>query len=93
MSSTTPVTDSQMRRADSMAKNSVVIAAPAARELEIALNVARREIDLLLAEIDQLRSVALQHVLHAYEGDCPDENDKTLRAYGCPACLILGPNV
>lgn len=44
------------------------------------------------AEITRLRSLALRHIPHAYEGDCPDELDRTRRDKGCAACQILGPN-
>ena len=43
-----------------------------------------------LDEIDRLRAVALQHVPHSYEGDCPDELDRTRRDKNCPACGLLG---
>lgn len=41
-------------------------------------------------EIALVRAVALEHVPHAYEGDCPDELDRTRRDRNCPACQILG---
>lgn len=41
-------------------------------------------------ERDRLLSVALQYVPHAYEGDCPDELDRTRRDPNCPACKLLG---
>ena len=47
----------------------------------------------LLNDNQRIRAVALQHVLHNFEGDCPDDNDSTLRDANCPACKILGPNV
>jgi hypothetical protein len=43
-----------------------------------------------MAEIERLRAVALEHVPHAYEGDCPDELDRTRRDRNCPACRLLG---
>ena len=46
--------------------------------------------DDAMAEIERLRAVALLHVPHAYEGDCPDELDRTRRDRTCPACRLLG---
>jgi hypothetical protein len=41
-------------------------------------------------EVLRLRAVALKHVVHAYEGDCPDELDRHRRDGNCPACQIMG---
>ena len=43
-----------------------------------------------VGEIERLRAVALEHIPHKYEGDCPDELDRSRRDKTCPACLILG---
>lgn len=54
--------------------------------------VQLRDITALCSEIDRLRSVALQHISHSYEGGCPDDLDQMLRDPNCPACQVLGPN-
>ena len=43
-----------------------------------------------MAALAQMRAVALEHMPHAYEGDCPDELDRTRRDSKCPACRLLG---
>ena len=55
-------------------------------ELLAAASVA---VDAQAAELVALRAVALQHIAHTYEGDCPDELDRSRSDKNCPACRVL----
>ena len=91
MSSTTPRTDSEMRRADLMMPNAVVVSAPMARSLESDLKEALREIARLQTVFPLLREVMVLH----RSADSPEYNecDKSPCMWCEIAAKIMTPNL
>lgn len=67
MSSTTPLTDSRMRRADSMQPNAVVVDAPFSRGLESDLREATAKIAELSVELIAAKSAKIPEGLQPIE--------------------------
>jgi len=50
-----------------------------------ALEAAQKD----AARLRKLVPIAAAQIGHRYEGDCPDELDRSRRDQGCPACALL----